>query len=103
MVLRVKPTPTRFPTNSLYTPMGNTPLHSISSVRRPWGSQLILGNMTKASYQPCSQSLNSLQFGLADIHQACHHFLEDQQIGETKPTGQETMLMILLSYFRGIG
>ncbi len=29
MVLRVKPTPTRFPTNSLYTPMGNTPLHSV--------------------------------------------------------------------------
>ncbi len=32
MLLRVKPTPTRFPTNSLYTPMDNTPLHSISSV-----------------------------------------------------------------------
>ncbi len=32
MVLRVKPTPTRFPTNSLYTPMENTPLHSILSV-----------------------------------------------------------------------
>ncbi len=29
MVLRVKPTPTRFPTNSLYTPMDNTPLHSM--------------------------------------------------------------------------
>ncbi len=29
MVLRVKPTPTRFPTNSLYTPMDNTTLHSI--------------------------------------------------------------------------
>ncbi len=29
MVLRVKPTPTRFPTNSLYTPMENTPLHSM--------------------------------------------------------------------------
>ncbi len=28
MVLRVKPTPTRFPTNSLYTPMDKTPLHS---------------------------------------------------------------------------
>ncbi len=25
MVLRVKPTPTRFPTNILYTPMSNTP------------------------------------------------------------------------------
>ncbi len=32
MVLRFKPTPGRFPTNSLYTPMDNTPLHSISSV-----------------------------------------------------------------------
>ncbi len=37
MVLRVKPTPTRFPTISLYTPMDNTPLHSIPSVCRPWG------------------------------------------------------------------
>ncbi len=36
MVLRVKPTPTWFPTNSLYTPMDNTPLHSISSVCHPW-------------------------------------------------------------------
>ncbi len=27
---------TRFPTNSLYTPMGNTPLHSLSSVGHPW-------------------------------------------------------------------
>ncbi len=32
MVLRVKPTPTRFPTNTLYTPMNNTLLHSISRV-----------------------------------------------------------------------
>ncbi len=37
MVLRVKPTPIRFPTNNLYTPMDNTPLHSISSVCHPWG------------------------------------------------------------------
>ncbi len=34
MVLRVKPTPTRFPTNSLNTPMDNTPLHSLPSVWR---------------------------------------------------------------------
>ncbi len=39
MVLRVRPTPTRFPTNSLYTPMDNTPLHSISSVCYPWGDR----------------------------------------------------------------
>ncbi len=32
MVLRVKPTPTRFPTNRLYTPMDNTLLHSIGVV-----------------------------------------------------------------------
>ncbi len=35
MGLRVKPTPTRFPTNNLYTPMDNTPLHFISSVCHP--------------------------------------------------------------------
>ncbi len=37
MVLQVKPTPTQFPTNSLYTPMDNMPLHSISSACHPWG------------------------------------------------------------------
>ncbi len=36
MVLRVKPTRTRFPTKSIYTPMDNTPLHSISCVFHPW-------------------------------------------------------------------
>ncbi len=41
MVVRVKPTPTRFPTNSLYTPMCNTPLHPISSVCLPWGALLL--------------------------------------------------------------
>ncbi len=35
MVLRVKHAPTRSPTNSLYNPMDNTPLHSISSVCHP--------------------------------------------------------------------
>ncbi len=37
MVLRVKHTPTPFPTNSLYIPMDNAPLHSIASVCHPWG------------------------------------------------------------------
>ncbi len=32
IILRVKPTLTGFPTNSLHTPMDNTPLHSISNV-----------------------------------------------------------------------
>ncbi len=32
MVLRVRPTPTRFPTNSLYTPMDNTTSHSTFQV-----------------------------------------------------------------------
>ncbi len=36
MVLRVKPTPTRFATHSLYTPVGSTPMHSIPNVCRPW-------------------------------------------------------------------
>ncbi len=40
MVLRVKPTPTRFPTNSLNTPMDRTPFHSIPSVCQPWGRLL---------------------------------------------------------------
>ncbi len=34
--LRVKPTPTRFPTNSLYVPMDYTPMPSISSGCHPW-------------------------------------------------------------------
>ncbi len=36
MVLQIKPIPTRFPTNSLYTTMDNTPRHSKPSVCRPW-------------------------------------------------------------------
>ncbi len=36
MVLRLEPTPTRFLTNSLYTPMNNTPLNSTPSVCRSW-------------------------------------------------------------------
>ncbi len=36
MELLVRPTPTRFPTNSLYNPMDNSPLQSISSVCHPW-------------------------------------------------------------------
>ncbi len=41
MVLRVQQTATRLPTNSLYTPMDNTPLHSISSVCHPCGGVAI--------------------------------------------------------------
>ncbi len=36
MVLRVKPTLIRFPTNSFHTPMDNTPLHSITNVCHSW-------------------------------------------------------------------
>ncbi len=36
MVLRVKHTPARLPTNSLCTSMDNTPLHSISRVCHPY-------------------------------------------------------------------
>ncbi len=42
MVLRVKPTPTRFPTKSLYTPMDTTPLHSISNVFVWGGTRLVV-------------------------------------------------------------
>ncbi len=31
---------------------------------------------------------------VAFVHRTRHRFLEDQQIGETGPTGQETMLMM---------
>ncbi len=37
MVLRVRPTPTLFLTNSLFTPMDDTPLHSLPGVLHPWG------------------------------------------------------------------
>ncbi len=42
MVLQVTPTPTRFPTSSLYTPMDKTPLHFISSVCHSCGGVLRL-------------------------------------------------------------
>ncbi len=41
MVLRVKLTPIRFPTNSPYTLMDDTPLHSIPSVGRPWNYSIV--------------------------------------------------------------
>ncbi len=46
-VLRVKPTPTRFLTNSRYTPMDNTPLHSISSVCHPWSNSCGRGDTAR--------------------------------------------------------
>ncbi len=42
MVFQVKPTPTRCPTNSLYTTMDNTPLHSISSMCHAWGGVAVV-------------------------------------------------------------
>ncbi len=42
MVLRVKSTPTRFPTNILSTPKDSTPLHSMASVWCPRGLLLLL-------------------------------------------------------------
>ncbi len=40
MALWIRHTHTRFPTNSLYTPMDNTPLQSISSVCHRGGADL---------------------------------------------------------------
>ncbi len=59
MVLRVKPTPPGLPTNILYTPMDNTPLHSISSVCHPWGSLLLL------LFRQIDESLTVQEEGLA--------------------------------------
>ncbi len=41
MVLRVKPSPSRFPTNNFFTPVDNTPLHSIPSVCHPCGGTAV--------------------------------------------------------------
>ncbi len=38
MLLRVRPTPTRPPINTLYTPVDSAALHSILIVWRPWGN-----------------------------------------------------------------
>ncbi len=59
MVLRVKPTPTRFPTNSLYTPMGNTPLHSISSVCHPWDRDVTVARLREQSAYPRASRMNA--------------------------------------------
>ncbi len=40
MVLRVRPTPTRFSTNILCIPLDSTTLNSIPSVWHPWGCQM---------------------------------------------------------------
>ncbi len=35
MILRVRPTPSRFPIIILFTPVDDTPLHAFTSVKRP--------------------------------------------------------------------
>ncbi len=74
MVLRVKPTPTRLSTNSLYTPMDNTPLHSISSVCHPWGNcwrlaennfQVMQTFLSDIKYYLGHPTVISLLFGVA--------------------------------------
>ncbi len=39
MAFRIMLTPTRFPTNLLYIPVNNTPLHYLPSMWRPWGTR----------------------------------------------------------------
>ncbi len=63
-VLQVKPTPTRFLPNSLYTPMDNTPLRSVSSVCHPWGKCAASNTrysqpVIHASANPAHRSLTS--------------------------------------------
>ncbi len=41
MVLRVKPTPTRFPSNSLYTPMDNVCSSALYSEANIWHAYLV--------------------------------------------------------------
>ncbi len=60
MVLRVKPSPTRLPINSLYTPMDNTLLHSISSVCHPWGHAVVRWRMSFFYIKPFSSVVEPL-------------------------------------------
>ncbi len=55
MELLVRPAPTRFSTNSRYTPIDNTPLHFMSSMCHPWG---------------CCYSTVVAQFGICIEHRA---------------------------------
>ncbi len=57
MALRVKPTPTRFPTSSLYTPMDNTSLHFILS----WATVNV--GTKNAIYPPKTQPRQIKNFG----------------------------------------
>ncbi len=56
MVLRVKPTPTRFPTNSLYTPMDNTPLHFFIKCVPPMGHFAVVWSAELGTSKPNSAS-----------------------------------------------
>ncbi len=69
MVLPIKPTPTRFPTNSHYTPMDNTPLHSISSVCHSWGTLLLCKLKDRL---PIGQSILYYKFSLHIIKSDGH-------------------------------
>ncbi len=61
MVLRVKPTPTRFPTNSLYNTMDNTPLHFIPSVCHLRGTSVVAS--LKRGTSPAATSFLLLRAG----------------------------------------
>ncbi len=53
-VFLAKPTPTRFPTNSLHTSIGNTLSHYIPSVFHPCGKLLALSRGALGSYKHIS-------------------------------------------------
>ncbi len=76
MVLRVKHTLTRFPTNSLYIPIDNTSLHSISSVRHPWGQSLyqeVKGRWQAEQVLPTLHSHITRQYGKPFFHSIRFH------------------------------
>ncbi len=61
MILRVRPIPTRFQTNRLYTLVDNTPLYYISRMYHPWGRLLLL-------LMHSDESLNAQEERLATLH-----------------------------------
>ncbi len=80
MVLRVEPTLTRFPTNSLYTPMDNIPLHSISSMCHPWGE----GWRWRIMFNVIQKSRSSTKYGERSASDACSSQLGCQWEGHSR-------------------
>ncbi len=72
MVPQVRPTPTRFPTNILYTPLDNTSLRSLPSVWRPYTTDRSTVRMFNVYQLVSKASITNSHLFTADLPNLAH-------------------------------